>query len=43
MTKPELKVELQRVRVQSRVENRKTKDFHDWFYRFLDERIKEAI
>lgn len=31
------------IRVQSRVENRKTKDFHDWFYRFLGEQIKEAI
>jgi hypothetical protein len=31
------------IRVQSRVECRQTKDFHDWFYRFLVERNKEQL
>ena len=31
------------LKVQSQVENRQTKDFHDWFYRFLVERIKETF
>ena len=30
-------------RVQSRVEYRQTKDFHDWFYRFLKEKLKEKF
>lgn len=39
----ELQPKIQMIRVQSCVENRKTKDFHDWFYGFIQEKIKEAI
>jgi hypothetical protein len=31
------------IRVQSRVESRQTKDFHDWFYRYLVERNREKL
>ena len=43
MKKLELQAETPMIRVQSCVEHRKTKDFHDWFYRFVQEKIKEAI